>query len=122
MGKYYLMILLIKFRTCRITDPSDLPNNGAGIGMYARVNNLKLIDPNLKTSLSFGGGDAGPIPFENMTATANRRSIFINSAIAFVRQYCFDGIDIDYEFPQNDADKQNFANLLQVYILNLIWI
>ena len=48
-----------------------------------------------------------------MSASQATRATFIKSAIAFARKYNFDGIDIDWEYPQIE-DKANHAALIKV--------
>lgn len=48
-----------------------------------------------------------------MTKTAAKRKIFIDSAIKFVRQHGFDGIDIDWEYPKK-IDKLGFSQFFKV--------
>lgn len=89
----------------RIEFPGD-------IDLYRRVNALKSSDPALKTHLSFGGGLFGVDRFKQMTGSEQNRSTFIASAIAFVRRYGFDGIDIDWEVPEAN-DVANFNALFK---------
>lgn len=60
---------------------------------------------------------ACPKVFTTMVASAGNRARFIGNAIQWCRQFNFDGIDLDWEYPGitsrggSYADKQNFARL-----------
>ena len=67
--------------------------------LYPRVTGIKASDPKLKVYISVGGWAAGGKTFSDMVATFESRSAFIESALAFMMLYVFDGIDIDWEYP-----------------------
>uniref|UniRef100_A0AC35TLC0 Chitin-binding type-2 domain-containing protein n=1 Tax=Rhabditophanes sp. KR3021 TaxID=114890 RepID=A0AC35TLC0_9BILA len=69
--------------TARAYDPADLPTDWAGA------------------------------VFQAMASTPAGRKTFITSSIKFVRTYGFDGIDIDWEYPKGETDKQNFVDLIK---------
>lgn len=52
-----------------------------------------------------------------MTSTADNRKKFISGLINFMEHYGFDGVDLDWEYPQADdrggitADKANYVAL-----------
>jgi chitinase len=48
-----------------------------------------------------------------MSATRYARQTFIYSAIPFLRDRNFDGLDMDWEYPKGSDDKKNFVLLLK---------
>ncbi|BET02278.1 chitinase [Nesidiocoris tenuis] len=83
------------------------------IGLYERIRNLKKANPKLKTLLAIGGWSFGTQKFKDMSATRYSRQTFIYSAVPFLRQRHFDGLDLDWEYPKGGDDKKNFVLLLK---------
>ncbi|GAA6225581.1 acidic mammalian chitinase-like [Lates japonicus] len=73
---------------------------------YARLNNLKNVNPALKTLLSVGGTVNGMSPFIAMVARPESRASFIRSAISFLRNHNFDGINLAWEYPGHNGSPQ----------------
>ena len=96
-------------------DPEVDPAN------FQELLQLKKQYPQLKTILSIGGW-TWSARFSDAVSTQARREAFADSAIAFMVQYGFDGIDIDWEYPVSGglstnktrtADKENFTLLMK---------
>lgn len=72
------------------TSPDDL-------AVYKELNDLKLKKPSLRTAITVGGWDMDMAQYSKMVATPANREKFIRSAMEFIRQHNFDGIDFDWE-------------------------
>eukprot|EP00026_Physarum_polycephalum_P008790 Phypoly_transcript_08891.p1 GENE.Phypoly_transcript_08891~~Phypoly_transcript_08891.p1 ORF type:complete len:466 (+),score=30.10 Phypoly_transcript_08891:43-1398(+) len=75
-------------------------------GWYSSVTGLKSHNSNLKVLISIGGGGFGTGPFSTMASSAGNRQKFVTNAISFARSHSFDGIDIDWEFPDPSQTSQ----------------
>lgn len=84
-----------------------------------RIATYKLINPALQVILSIGGWEADG--FSQAAMTEQGRRTFVDSAMAIVEKWDFDGVDIDWEYPCIDQapiacdprDKQNYTYLMQ---------
>jgi len=88
-------------------------------GNFKQFKLLKEKNPHLKTFISVGGW-TGSGEFSEVASTAAGRKKFADSALEFIQEYGFDGVDIDWEFPVvgglgagRPEDKENYTLLLQ---------
>lgn len=97
-------------------EPGDVARRNA---LCAELPQLKARNPALKTLISVGGWSADG--FSDAALTDESRARFARSAVAFMHERGFDGIDMDWEYPSNDMasikarpeDKQNFTLMLR---------
>ncbi|XP_039275756.1 endochitinase isoform X1 [Nilaparvata lugens] len=81
-----------------------------------RFTGLKQNNPGLKTLIAVGGGAEGAQKYSNLVSSKDRRDIFVRSLVDFIKQYNFDGVDMDWEYPGatgNPQDRDNFVALMR---------
>ncbi|XP_059164023.1 probable chitinase 10 [Physella acuta] len=81
-------------------------------GRYQKLNDLKSVNPTLRTLLSVGGQNDHGTGFLAVSETSEILANFSASAIAFLRKHRFDGLDLDWEYPNSDT-KAQFVTLLK---------
>lgn len=74
---------------------------------------IHAADPKIKTILSIGGGGSSVPTFSAMAANQTTRSAFIVSTISAARSYGFDGVDLDWEFPNSTDDMSHLSSLFK---------
>ncbi|KAF5445760.1 hypothetical protein F2P56_034786 [Juglans regia] len=70
-------------------------------------------NPSVKALYSIGGGGIDPDPFATIASNVSSRGTFIHATIEVARKYGFDGIDLDWEYPQNPQEMNDFGQLLK---------
>ncbi|WP_217968179.1 glycoside hydrolase family 18 protein [Citrobacter rodentium] len=75
----------------------------------------KLTEQNGVTNMVSVGGwnNSEEGVFEEATRTQEGINKLADSMIAFMQEWGFDGIDIDWEYPDSDAERANFTSLVQ---------
>lgn len=75
-------------------------------GNFKQLNRLKTMNPALKTLISVGGWSWSS-QFSDVALTPASRETFANSCAAFVIQWGFDGVDLDWEYPDGGGQGGN---------------
>lgn len=93
----------------------------ADIQNFKQLKLLKAANPKLRALISVGGWTWSG-QFSDAALTSASRQKFAASGVKFMKQYGFDGVDIDWEYPvqggltgnkERPEDKRNFTLLLQ---------
>ena len=91
---------------------NDIENEG-----FKKFTKLKRENKELKVMIAIGGWtDSQTIDnFKKYSAlVASDRNIekFVDSAVKFLKEYGFDGLDLDWEYPSTTQDKNGFSKLI----------
>ena len=89
--------------------------NDAGTNLYGNFKQLYLLkkqNRQLKLMLSIGGWTYSP-SFHPVVVNPALRAKFVESSITLLEDYGLDGLDVDYEYPSNDAQARGYVDLLR---------
>ncbi|KAF9792504.1 glycoside hydrolase family 18 protein [Thelephora terrestris] len=105
------VILSDKWADEEIHYPGDSWDEKGLFGNFKAIYMLKKQHRHLKLLLSIGGWTYSP-SFHPVVVSPAFRSKFVESAVKLLEDYGLDGLDIDYEYPQNDEQARGYAHLL----------
>ncbi|KAJ8681991.1 hypothetical protein QAD02_017783 [Eretmocerus hayati] len=116
----YTFVGLTNDGQVRVIDPyADLSKNEPGGYMdgFNVFNHLRRRSPYTKTLLAVGDWNGGSNNFSSVAGNPLKRRAFADNLLGFVRSYGFDGLDLDWEYPNQrggiGADRDNFVLLLR---------
>ncbi|KAJ7285477.1 hypothetical protein O6H91_Y330700 [Diphasiastrum complanatum] len=81
-------------------------DDGSLIGGFTSA--VKQSNPNVQTLISI---QSDKPTFASMASSTSFRKSFITSSIALARNYNYDGLDVDWEYPQSSTDMDNLGTL-----------
>lgn len=95
---------------------SSLMSNGddniQSVGLIGQLSQIKNLNPNIRISLSVGGSDTTDV-FKRISKSPKSMQRFVDSLLTYMQQYGFDGIDLDWEYPDKSSTKR-LTKLIQL--------
>ncbi|KAH7108070.1 glycoside hydrolase superfamily [Auriculariales sp. MPI-PUGE-AT-0066] len=89
--------------------------NDKGNNLYGNFKQMYLLKKkhrHLKLLLSIGGWTYSP-KFHPIIVSSPRRAQFVKTAVQLLEDYGLDGLDVDYEYPQNPEQARGYTELLR---------
>jgi len=86
-------------------------------GLLGQLSQIKSLNPNIRMSLSIGGAETSRV-FKRITDSAKLRDQFAQILALYVHHYGFDGLDLDWEYPEKRSKDSlsEFVRLIRVYL------
>ena len=80
-------------------------------GFFRKFTALKKKNPHAKYLLALGGwNDSTKAKYSELLADPAKIATFVSHALGFVKEYGFDGLDLDYEYPAYDGHGHDAPN------------
>ncbi|UII28737.1 glycosyl hydrolase family 18 protein [Fulvivirga maritima] len=96
-----------------------LPNADGSLQSIENASKLQQIvslahAAGVKVQIAIGGwNDGNDSNFTALASNTSTRNAFVNNVLSFVSQYNLDGVDMDWEFPREGNEPQDFETLMQ---------
>ena len=96
-----------------------LPNSDGSLQSLANAGKLQAIVSRAKTEgvkvlIAVGGWNGGnDSAFTTLAANESSRSAFIDNLMDFVERYDLDGVDMDWEYPKEGSEPQDYEMLME---------
>lgn len=81
-------------------------------GNFKAIYNLKKQKRHLKVLISIGGWTYSP-KFHPVVIDPAKRAKFVETSVQILEDYGLDGLDVDYEYPSDDAQARGYVDLLR---------
>ncbi|QPG75499.1 hypothetical protein FOA43_002854 [Brettanomyces nanus] len=83
------------------------------IGLLGQLSQIKNLNPNVKISLSIGGAETAQV-FKKVIKHRQNMVRFVDNIVSYTQKYGFDGIDIDWEYP-DAASTDRLTDLMRLF-------
>jgi chitinase len=104
----HVVIAFATVKDGKLAAPNEIDQS-----LYDSVIDLKKKKLSLKVLLAVGGWNFGSKPFRDLTGSSFKRNIFVYDAVDYLRKHSFDGLDVDWEYPRGNDEKERYALLLK---------
>ncbi|GAB6020734.1 hypothetical protein CHUAL_003398 [Chamberlinius hualienensis] len=104
----HLVIAFAGIKEGKLTAPSDTEEE-----LYKKIVEVKKLTPSLKIMLAVGGWNFGSKPFREMTETVFKMTTFVYDAVEYLRKLQLDGLEINWEYPRGEDEKNKYTELLK---------
>lgn len=88
---------------------------GAGGNLPSRDLTGRAHAAGVKVLLSLGGGGSGSAHFAAVMRNSATAERFVTETVALVRNHGYDGLDCDWEFPEDEEGAANLVKLVAAY-------
>lgn len=100
---------LLAYMQCNADASINLDNPS---GLSTLIGKIRVDNPTKPILISIGGTNSDPYNFGTVVADSGLRATFISNVLSMISTYELDGVDINYEYPNNTTKGAQFVSLL----------